>query len=202
MTNAVTSQQRQPLPETWVRKLFAEMHGNYGSRWLSMWATGEKLADGSDAGVAVAMRVWAEKLAGFADKPEAIKAVLANLPETVPTLPKFLEACREQARKSGDVRPDQLTYTPSAEDLERQRVAAAKVAAAAREKTIGGDPTRWYMKPGSQLAIDTIFAEANKGNALFAAVREQHIQNGVCTDKGRLLKRWENGAYIQCGRPE
>jgi len=49
---------RQPLPDSWIRKLFAEMHGNYGAAWGKMWATGERLPDGSDAGMKVAMSVW------------------------------------------------------------------------------------------------------------------------------------------------
>ena len=193
--------QRSPLPDAWVRKLFAELHGNYGSRWLAMWATGEKLADGSDAGIAVAMRVWAEKLAGFADKPEAIKAVLANLPETVPTLPKFLESCREQARKAGDVRPDQLTYTPTAEDMQRQREAAQKVTEVAQSKTMAFDPTRWCKKPGSQIAMDAIVQEARaRGNKTLASVLDGLIEKGICTETGRLVKRWENGEWVNCGR--
>lgn len=100
MANITEHQPRRPpLPDSWIRKLFAEMHGNYGAKWVQMWATGERLQDGSDAGMKVAMSVWAEKLAGFADKPEAVRAVLNSLPDQVPTLPKFLELCREQARK-------------------------------------------------------------------------------------------------------
>lgn len=130
----ILRQQRQPLPDAWVRKLFAELHGNYGSRWLSMWATGEKLEDGSDAGMAVAMRVWAGKLSGFSDRPDAIKRVLANLPVEVPTLPKFLELCRESARvPSGALA---LENKPTAEQWARSREAAKRIADLVRRMSV------------------------------------------------------------------
>jgi hypothetical protein len=200
MNAPMTTQQAQrptALPDAWVRKLFAELHGNYGSRWLTMWATGEKLADGSDAGVAVAMRVWAEKLAGFSDKPEAIKGVLANLPIDVPSLPKFLELCREQARRVGNEAP-KIAYTPTAEDLQRQREAAQKVAEAAQKKTHNFDPMRWCRKPGSQIAMDHIVEEArSRGNQVLAKVLDELIETGICTQAGKLLKRWELGAWVK-----
>ena len=74
--NAPTTQltERAPMPAKWVGRIFAELQGNYGSKFLSMWATGETLPNGSDAGLSIAMQVWGQKLAGFSDKPEAIKA--------------------------------------------------------------------------------------------------------------------------------
>src|SRR5690349_13610741 len=41
----------QSLPERYVAKIFQEMQGNYGSRFLNQWKTGQVLADGTDAGI-------------------------------------------------------------------------------------------------------------------------------------------------------
>lgn len=78
----------------WVRKLFAELQGNYGARFLDMWRSGQTDSNGDDVGLQNAMALWAEKLGGFRDKPGAIRRVLDALPEHPPTLPRFLDLCR------------------------------------------------------------------------------------------------------------
>ena len=85
---------RQPLPMGWIRKLFAELQGNYGTRFLDMWRSGQTNIDGDDVGLQNAMSLWAERLAGFADRPDAIRRVLDTLPKHPPTLPEFVELCR------------------------------------------------------------------------------------------------------------
>lgn len=59
-----------------------------------MWKIGQTLPDGSDAGIVNAMNHWAEKLGGYKNRPEAIRAVLDHLPSNPPTLPEFLQLCR------------------------------------------------------------------------------------------------------------
>lgn len=59
-----------------------------------MWKIGQTLPDGSDAGIVNAMNHWAEKLGGYKNRPEAIRAVLDHLPTNPPTLPEFLQLCR------------------------------------------------------------------------------------------------------------
>ena len=73
------------------------MQGNYGSRFLNQWKTGQKHPDGDDIGVRNAMAVWAKKLGGFSEIPDAIKAVLDNLPPEPPSLPEFVRLCRSAA---------------------------------------------------------------------------------------------------------
>ena len=85
---------RQPLPMGWVRKLFAELQGNYGTRFLDMWRSGQADTNGDDVGLQNAMALWAERLAGFAERPDAIRRVLDTLPKHPPTLPEFVELCR------------------------------------------------------------------------------------------------------------
>ncbi len=89
------STSRPPLPSHWVARIFRELQGYYGSRFLDMWRVGQLLPDGQDAGIANAKEVWGEKLAGFADRPECIKRALESLPQHPPTLPEFVGLCRQ-----------------------------------------------------------------------------------------------------------
>lgn len=90
---------RHPLPLGWVRKLFAELQGNYGTRFLDMWRSGQADTNGDDVGLQNAMDMWAEKLAGFRERPDAIRRVLDTLPKHPPTLPEFVELCRTSCPK-------------------------------------------------------------------------------------------------------
>ena len=110
-----SSTSRQPLPERWVSLIFKELQGNYGSRFLNQWKTGQQSKDkpGSDLGVLNAMATWGRKLAGFADHQDAIFAVLEALPEDPPTLPAFIGLCRAAAiRLNGSVPKIEHCMTP------------------------------------------------------------------------------------------
>lgn len=82
-----------------MRKLFAELQGNYGTRFLDMWRSGQADTNGDDVGLQNAMDMWAEKLAGFRERPDAIRRVLDTLPKHPPTLPEFVELCRTSCPK-------------------------------------------------------------------------------------------------------
>ena len=82
-----------------MRKLFAELQGNYGTRFLDMWRSGVTDTNGDDVGLRNAMDMWAEKLAGFRERPDAIRRVLDTLPKHPPTLPEFVELCRTRCPK-------------------------------------------------------------------------------------------------------
>lgn len=90
---------RQPLKRSWVRKLFAELQGNYGTRFLDMWRSGVTDTNGDDVGLQNAMDMWAERLAGFRERPDAIRRVLDTLPPHPPTLPEFVALCRTSCPK-------------------------------------------------------------------------------------------------------
>lgn len=94
MTPPSLTHQPRRLPDNWVQKIFATMQGNYGSKFLNMWKTGQILPDGNDAGIVNAMNHWAEKLGGYHDHPDTIRKVLDNLPVDPPTLPQFLQMLR------------------------------------------------------------------------------------------------------------
>ena len=118
----------------WVRKLFAELQGNYGTRFLDMWRSGVTDTNGDDVGLQNAMDMWAEKLAGFRERPDAIRRVLDTLPKHPPTLPEFVELCRTSCPKqevkalpAPDVPPAVIAARKAeAEDMARQ-VLAPKV---------------------------------------------------------------------------
>jgi hypothetical protein len=111
------------LPDAWVQKIFATMQGNYGTRFLNMWRTGQVLQDGNDAGVVNAMSTWAEKLGGFADRPDVFKRVLDNLPPEPPSLPQFLELMRTAWKPL----PSQtLEHKLTAEEIEANKLKAAE----------------------------------------------------------------------------
>lgn len=117
-----------------MRKLFGELQGNYGTRFLDMWRSGQTDTNGDDVGLQNAMALWAEKLAGFRDRPEAIRRVLDTLPKHPPTLPEFVELCRQSCPKPDHKALPAPNVPPSviearqaeAEDMARQ-VLAPKV---------------------------------------------------------------------------
>ncbi len=80
------------LPDGWIHRIFAAMQGNYGTRFMNQWKTGQVLPDGSDAGVVNAMNHWSEKMAGTS--AATIKRALENLPEEPPSLPQFMALLR------------------------------------------------------------------------------------------------------------
>ena len=82
-----------------MRKLFAELQGNYGTRFLDMWRSGVTDTNNDDVGLLNAMALWAEKLAGFRERPDAIRRVLDTLPKHPPTLPEFVALCRQSCPK-------------------------------------------------------------------------------------------------------
>ena len=53
----------------------------------------------------------------------------------------------------------------------------------------GIDPLRWARFPVSQHALNALFAEARERED-FAAIRDQYIADGVCTEDGQALKLW------------
>ena len=120
---------RQPLPAGWVRKLFGELQGNYGTRFLDMWRSGQTDTNGDDVGLQNAMALWAEKLAGFRERPDAIRRVLDTLPKHPPTLPEFVELCRQSC-------PKQEMKALPAPDVPPAVIAARQAEAEAMAKSI------------------------------------------------------------------
>lgn len=106
-----------PLEKAWIDRIFALMACIYGRKFSDMWA-------GQDADMVKA--VWAEKLAGFHERHDAIKYALDCLEgrEWPPTLPEFLSDCRRAPKPVVAT----LEHKLSPEDLERNRLRVRKMA--------------------------------------------------------------------------
>lgn len=81
------NQNRAPLPEKWVERIFTIMAGRYGSKFTDAWR-------GTDPKMVKA--IWADDLAGFSDRE--IKRGLDSCRDRdwPPTLPEFRKLCRPQ----------------------------------------------------------------------------------------------------------
>lgn len=144
----MTAPSKPNLPASWVDRIWDRMQGRYGSLWLDRWRSGQTVdvaGQPMDAGILNAKRVWCDELGGFAERGDVISAALTAcgsrpLP---PTLPEFLQACRDAARTRGSATP-RLEHTPSTEDWLRTRETARRVLGsvsrlAARKTVPGGE---------------------------------------------------------------
>jgi hypothetical protein len=120
-----TSMSRK-LPDGWIQRIFATLQGNYGTRFMNQWKTGQALPDGSDAGVINAMNHWSEKMAGTS--AETIKRALEQLPEEPPTLPQFMALLRRSYVEPPILRiGNELTAEQMAKNKQRIAELIAKV---------------------------------------------------------------------------
>ena len=87
------------LPDAWIERLFGRLEGLYGAKFHDAWR-------GTDT--ENVKRTWAEKLGGFADRPEALKAALDACDDKPwpPTLPEFRALCTPMAEDLGLPTPD------------------------------------------------------------------------------------------------
>ena len=175
----MTRTQSPVLPSVWVERIFSRLMGIYGNQFAAKW-------DGCD--LENVKQVWAEELGGFHDQPEAIAYALKHLDQKFPpSALEFKELCRKSPRKEVPM----LTYTPTAEEIERAQ-AAAKQAQQAVRPAGNRDMMEWIKKPGSHIAFNVIKAEA-KQNPVFAEIFAGLIQHGF-TDGEKLLKRYDHVA--------
>lgn len=171
------------MPDSWIEKIFSKFEGRYGSLFLDRWR-------GCD--MANVRATWAEELANFADKPECIGHALRTLgtQKYPPTLPEFLEACRQAPRKEAPA----LRHVPTAEDHDRARVAAEKAANAIKKINGDGIDEHWATHPRSVMQLKFIFDAAAR-DPRYQRCIEQMVAQGVCTDDGHLLKAYRDGQW-------
>lgn len=81
----------QPLPTSWVDKIFLNLHGRFGNVFSDKFRIGELDANGKDIGVENAKNVWSHELAGVS--PERIKAALSANYEYAPSCDDFKMKC-------------------------------------------------------------------------------------------------------------
>ena len=177
--NPLTSLQNpSALPDAWVERIFDHMAALYGSKFADLWG-------GTDSANVRAM--WARKLGGFAEIPGAIKAALSALDERPfpPTLPEFIQLCRDAARRFGTGTAT-LPHHPTPEERERAKAAASEAARIARGD--GRDHMAWARDPKSQYACTAIFDGAQRDSRL-RAIRDEFIRSGIADESGKLLRR-------------
>lgn len=166
------------LPEPWIEKIFSKFEARYGSLFHDRWK-------GCD--LANVKETWAEELAPFANRPEAIGHALKVLASAKfpPTLPEFIESCRN----APEAYQPALPYKPTKADHER---AQAMIRKAAQSMTGADeyDPLLWAKRPKSQKAMDMVIDGSKRSTAL-AQIVADHVSKGVCTAAGKLLKRYK-----------
>lgn len=175
---------RPPLPDSWVERIFDRMQGLYGSLWLDRWRSGEMIERSGvrfDRGLLLAKATWGQDLAGFADQPGRIAKALEacrhrNMP---PTLPEFLDLCRQQYADA----PAQLPAPEVPHDIAQARAAAMRKAA---EKIAGRsvDGLAWARTPPAGGARGShweksIIELVEAGDHRFAAILADHVERGV-----------------------
>lgn len=171
------------LPESWIEKIFSKFEARYGSMFHDRW----KGCDLNNV-----KETWAEELANFADKPECIGHALKVLASAKfpPTLPEFLEACRQAPRKEVPA----LRYVPTAADEERTRSAAAAAAKIVKKFNADGIDTHWATHPKSIMHLKFIFDSAARDQRFQPCIAEM-VEKGICTENGVLLKTFKDGQW-------
>lgn len=148
-TNATLPANACALPEPWVRKIFRELSGLYGSKFADMWSG----VDPQDQ-----IEIWAEKMAGFRDQPDAIAGALkACLDQPFPpTLPEFLALCRASANASRRPAESLMLDAPKA-DQERVQQITAQAAETFRKPDTTDYHACWKWARKKWLAGDFLY---------------------------------------------
>lgn len=116
------------MPDSWVEKLFQKFEDWYGAKWAAQYGSFPRER---------VKATWAEELAGFASIPGAIADALTvqKADEWPPTLPKFLQVCRDQARRIGTApKGPVLEHKLSPEEIQRNRERIAAISASLSKK--------------------------------------------------------------------
>lgn len=58
------------------------------------------------------------------------------------------------------------------------------------------DPLLWAKKPKSQQALELMATGAKEGDARMAEILAGHVRDGLCTESGNLLVRWDGMRWI------
>jgi hypothetical protein len=60
------------------------------------------------------------------------------------------------------------------------------------------DPRGWAKRPASGIALTAVF-HAARSDRRFAAIRDKLIEDGIATEAGRLLFRWDGKEWVKHG---
>ncbi len=170
--NATLPGSHSVLPDPWVVRLFGQMELMFGSKFSNLWRNVDP----------VKMRAhWAEKLGGFADKPDAIRQAIAACEEMEdpPNLAQFLKLCRDSARRCADkVNALEHKLTPE------EREAGAKIAHKANE-VIKSSPGYDYKGWAKRLRIEYMAGVRLNNSQISAAsvALDETWEGGICVPK-------------------
>lgn len=176
-----------------VARIFDRLLGAYGNQFTTKFS---RVENDVDVGILGAKEAWAEELAGFADKLDAIAGALKNLPiDFPPNAPQFADLCRDVAKRIGPKVPS-LTHKQTPEEVEHQRVMAKRLGdSIGAGKIHDGIDTHWATHPRSAAHLAFIFDAADRDHR-FKACIEQMVSDGICTADGHLLKTYRDGAFV------
>lgn len=177
-TNATSPANQPASSERGIDRLFGELESLYGSRFADLWS-------GTD--IERVKAKWTEKLRGFSDHPGVIQKAVDALDErpSPPTLPEFIQLCRDAARRFGTGTAT-LPHHPSPEERERAKAAASEAARIARGDS--RDHLAWAREPKSQCACTAVFDGAKRDSRL-RDIRDELIRSGIADESGKLLRR-------------
>ena len=166
-----------------IDRIFNRLLGIYGAQFKSKFSV---IENGKDVGVSNAKETWAYELRSFRENLEAIAYALENLPtDHAPNAIEFREICRRAPKKEVPA----LSHTPTAADMERAREMSHKVAAELKPKFDSGIDRHWATHPRSAMQLRMIFDVA-KNDARFRPCVAEMVEQGICTDDGKLLKKY------------
>lgn len=105
------------LPVKAVERLFERMLATYGTEFSNKWG-GAPIAD--------VKSVWADELAGFAGRLDAVAWALQNLPERVPNAVQFKALCRQAPAPAQKALPAPPPANPERVAAEMQKLGAVR----------------------------------------------------------------------------
>lgn len=170
---------RQPLPDRWIERIFDHLAALYGSKFADLWS-------GTDP--AKVRALWADRLAGFRDRPEVFGLALTECDgrPTPPNLPEFLAICRAcMQRLASNDQPKKLAYTPTPKEQERMQQIRRTVGQSLWAKS-DVDYLAWAKNPGSRHAYGLVMDCVRRGDQRFAEIHAQHVSNGIADEDGTL----------------
>ena len=180
----------EPLPDLWIERIFSRLQGMYGSLWLDRWRDGTTVEHGGrqfDGGLLTAKSAWSMALSGFRNQPKCIAAAInaCHAKPLPPTLPEFLELCREDARRRAGAGAA-LPYKPTAEESEAARKAAQMATGAIRKMADSVDFMAWASNPPSpenQGPWERFLTEGARQSNRLRATLAKHVRSGVCRSR-------------------
>ena len=175
-----------------IDRIFVRLTGIYGSQFTSKF---RHVENGLDVGMANAKETWANELRNFGDRLDAIAYALEHLPtDHAPNAIEFRDICRRAPAKEIEQR---IEYKPTAEDVAHHREMSRKAADAVKSPVFDG--MLWAKRPKSQIAMNALYdAKKNQGRfPALAAIFDQHVRDGIASEAGKILARWDGLAWVK-----